>query len=287
MQNFQKILFPVDLSDSCVGAAPFVEAMAKKFGAQVTLLHVLEMPPPYFTDWYGFMAMVDVSAVREGRVNELNEFLKDRFHGPSVNREMLEGDPSQVITNYAQEQGIDLIMMPTHGFGTFRTLLLGSVTSKVLHDSDCPVWTGVHVEETVLAPARFDNVMCAVDLTEKSVATMQFASRVAKDVGAKLWLVHAVPGEETRPEKYFDTDLQQFLQEEARTIISEMQTSASVKAQLCIGAGDVARVVREASLHHSVDLLIAGRGHATRRLGRLRTHVYSIIREAPCPVISV
>src|SRR5690242_7821708 len=143
MQSFQKILFPVDFSDSCVGAAPFVDAMAKKFSARVTLLHVLEMPPPYFTDWYGFMAMVDVSAVREGRVNELNEFLKDRFHGPYVNREMLQGDPSQVISNYAQEQGIDLIMMPTHGFGTFRSLLLGSVTSKVLHDSACPVWTGV------------------------------------------------------------------------------------------------------------------------------------------------
>ena len=287
MLSFQKILFPVDLSDSCVGAAPFVEAMVKKFNAGVTLLHVLEMPPPYFTDWYGFMAMVDVSAIREDRANELKEFLKDRFHGPGMSREMLEGNPAQVISNYAQEQGFDLIMMPTHGLGTFRSLLLGSVTAKVLHDSACPVWTGVHVEETVLAQGRFDNVMCAVDLTGKSVATMQFASHIAKDVGAKLWLVHAVPGAETRPEKYFDTDLQQFLQEEARTTISEMQTAAGVKAQLCIGAGDVAKVVREAALHHSVDLLIAGRGHATRTLGRLRTHVYSIIREAPCPVISV
>ena len=287
MLSFQKILFPVDLSDSCLGAAPFVEAMVKKFNAGVTLLHVLEMPPPYFTDWYGFMAMVDVSAIREDRANELKEFLKDRFHGPGVSREMLEGNPAQVISNYAQEQGFDLIMMPTHGLGTFRSLLLGSVTAKVLHDSACPVWTGVHVEETVLAQGRFDNVMCAVDLTGKSVATMQFASHIAKDVGAKLWLVHAVPGAETRPEKYFDTDLQQFLQEEARTTISEMQTAAGVKAQLCIGAGDVAKVVREAALHHSVDLLIAGRGHATRTLGRLRTHVYSIIREAPCPVISV
>ena len=287
MQSFQKILFPVDLSDSCVGAAPFVEAMVKRFNAGLTLLHVLEMPPAYFTDWYGFMAMVDVSAVREGRANELNEFLKDRFHGPSVNRQMLEGDPAQVIASYAQEQGFDLIMMPTHGFGVFRSLLLGSVTSKVLHDTACPVWTGVHVEETVLAPGRSDNVMCAVDLTGKSVGTIQFASRIAKDLGAKLWLVHAVPGAETRPEKYFDTDLQEFLQEEARTAISEMQTAAGVKAQLCIGAGDVAKVVREAALHHNVDLLIAGRGHATRTLGRLRTHVYSIIREAPCPVISV
>ena len=287
MQTFQKILFPVDLSDSCRGAAPFVESIAKKFNANVTLLHVLEMPPPYFTDWYGFMATVDVSAVREGRTKELQEFLKDRFHSSVSGRVLLEGDPAEVISNYAQEQGMDLIMMPTHGFGTFRNLLLGSVTSKVLHDAACPVWTGVHVEETVLAPRRFDNVMCAVDLTEKSVATMHYAARVAKDLSAKLWLIHAVPGAETRPEKYFEADLQEFLQTEARDTIAKMQSSAGVQAQLCIGAGDVAKVVHEAAVHHKADLLIVGRGHATQTLGRLRTHVYSIIRESPCPVISV
>ena len=286
MQTFQKVLFPVDLSDSCLAAAPFVESLAKKFAADVTMLHVLEMPPPYFTDWYGFMATVDVSAVREGRSKELQEFLHDRFKGLAANRVLLEGDPAEVISNYAQEQGMDLIMMPTHGFGTFRTLLLGSVTSKVLHDSACPVWTGVHVEETVLAPSRFDNVMCAVDLTEKSVATMHFASRVAKDLSAKLWLIHAVPGAETRPEKYFEADLQEFLQTEARDAIAKMQASAGVQAQLCIGAGDVAKAVHEAAVHHKADLLVVGRGHATRTLGRLRTHVYSIIRESPCPVIS-
>ena len=61
---------------------------------------------------------------------------------------MLEGDASEVITKYAAEHGTDLIMMPTHGYGVFRGLLLGSVTAKVLHDAVCPVWTAVHVEET-------------------------------------------------------------------------------------------------------------------------------------------
>ncbi len=37
--------------------------------------------------------------------------------------------------------------MPTHGYGPFRRFILGSVTAKVLHDADCPVWTGVHLEE--------------------------------------------------------------------------------------------------------------------------------------------
>src|SRR5579864_54949 len=250
MQAFQKILFPIDMSDSCTAAAPFVEALVKKFNAELILLHVLEMPPGYVTDWYGYMALVDTDAIRGARQGEVDQYLKNNFEGLNVRRLMLEGDAAREIAEYAKEHGTDLIMMPTHGYGAFRSLLLGSVTAKVLHDAACPVWTGVHVEETPPASAAFANIMCAVDLTEKSVSTMRFASKLAQDFKATLWLVHAVPGAETRPEKYFDADLQAFLQDEARKALTKMQQDAGVVAQLCLGAGEVPHVVREAALHH-------------------------------------
>ena len=270
MRAFQKILFPVDMSDSCTAAAPFVEALAKKFNAELTLLHVIEMPAGYVTDWYGYMALVDTDAIRGARQSSLDLYLKDKFEGLKVGRVMLEGDPAREITGYAQEHGTDLIMMPTHGYGIFRSLLLGSVTAKVLHDAACPVWTGVHVEETPPATASFSDIMCAVDLTDKSLPTMQFAWQLAQDFKAKLWLVHAVPGAETRPEKYLDADLQAFLQDEARKALATMQKEAGVIAQLCLGAGEVPHVVRDAALHHNADLLVIGRGHASRA-SRLKT----------------
>jgi len=287
MQAFQKILFPVDMSDGCAAAAPYVESLARKFQAEVTLLHILEMPPGYVTDWYGYLALVDTQAIRDARKAEFDLYLKDAFLDLKTRRVMLEGDPASMITAFAQDNGTGLIMMPTHGYGTFRSLLLGSVTAKILHDSTCPVWTGVHVEDAPRRGAGFERVMCAVDLTEKSIPVMQFASNVAKEFGAKLWLVHSVPGTETRPEKYFDTDLQIYLEEEARKEIGKLQKKAGIHAQLCLGAGDVSHVVRDAAEHHEADLLVIGRGHATRTLGRLRTNVYSIIRQSPCPVISV
>jgi nucleotide-binding universal stress UspA family protein len=287
MQAFHKILFPVDMSDSCTAAVPFVESLARKFQAEITLLHVLEMPPGYVTDWYGYMALVDTGAIRDARMNEFNNYLKDKFPELKARRAMLEGDPAQIIGTFAQENGFDLIMMPTHGYGLFRSMLLGSVTAKVLHDAACPVWTGVHMEDAPQASATFANVMCAVDLNEKSIPIMQFASGLAREFGAKLWLIHAVPGAEAGPEKYFDADLQAYLEEEARKTIGAMQEKAGVKAQLCLGAGEVSHVVRNSAQHHAADLVVIGRGHATRTLGRLRTNVYSIIRQSPCPVISV
>jgi nucleotide-binding universal stress UspA family protein len=287
MRTFQKILFPIDLSETCTAAAPWVEKMAKKFQAEVELLHVLEMPPAYFSDWYGYTAVIDTDAIRDARINEVSAYLVDKFQGLQVRREVVEGDTAQVICQYAKEHGVDLIMMPTHGYGIFRSLLLGSVTAKVLHDAECPVWTGVHVEEAPPPSADVANLMCAVDLSEGSVRTMRFAGKLAQDFNAKLWLIHAIPGAEARPEKYFDADLQVFLEDEARKTIQKMQETAGIAAQLCFGAGEVAGVVREAALHHAAGLVVIGRGHASATLGRLRTNTYSIIRQAPCPVISV
>jgi nucleotide-binding universal stress UspA family protein len=288
MRAFQKILFPVDMSDSCTATAPFVEAMAKRYNAQLTLLHVLEMPSGMIPDWYGgVVPVIDTATIWQAETEAAQCYLTDRFQGLKVQRVVVEGDAARAIDDYARENGADLIMMPTHGYGLFRTLLLGSVTAKVLHDTPCPVWTGVHVEDAPAVSPEFTTVLCAVDGTEDSVASMRFACRIAQDSQARLFLVHAIPGAEVAPEKYFDTDLRQYLEEEARKTIAQLQENAGVAAPLCVGAGEVSHVVRDSALGHSADLVVMGRGHATRTLGRLRSNVYSIIRDAPCPVISV
>ena len=285
MKTFQKILFPVDMSDGSRAAAPYVEALARKFHAHLTLLHVLETPRVYFADWEGTI-LANVTDIKEACRAEFNTFLPDLFPASVAKRDLVEGDAAQVITTYAHDNGMDLIMMPTHGGGIFRSLLLGSVTAKVLHDSTCPVWTSVHAEEAPPANTEFRNVMCAVDLSENTAPTLQWANRLAKDYEATLWIIHAVPGAETRPQKYFDAELQDALQQEARKQLEQMTADLDIRARICLGAGDMSRIVREAALHHNADVLVAARGHATRTFGRLRTHLYSIIREAPCPVIS-
>jgi nucleotide-binding universal stress UspA family protein len=288
MRAFQKILFPIDMSDSCTATAPFVEAMAKKYSADVTLLHVLEMPSGLIPDWYGgAIPVIDTTAIWRGETEAVESYLKDKFQGLTVQRVVVEGDAARTIDAYARENGTDLIMMPTHGYGVFRALLLGSVTAKVLHDTPCPVWTGVHVEDSPAVSPEFATILCAVDRTEDSVSTMRFACRLAHDYRAKLFLVHAVPGPEVAPEKYFDADLRLYLEHDARKTIARLQEAAGVASPLCMGMGEVSHVVRDSALGHGADLVIIGRGHATRTLGRLRSKVYSIIREAPCPVISV
>jgi nucleotide-binding universal stress UspA family protein len=181
MKRFNHILFPVDCSRRNRGIAPFVRCMANRYGARVTLLYVTEM-----------------ASSMEQTPQHLESFLKSDFQGVATTRLVLEGDPAGVIIDYAGKQDVDLIMLPTHGYGPFRRLLLGSVTTKVLQDASCAVWTSAHAPEAPSPPAGYRNILCAVDLTPETPQLIQWASGFARDHGARLNLVHAVPAAEAR-----------------------------------------------------------------------------------------
>ena len=179
-------------------------------------------------------------------------------------------------------------MMPTHGYGPFRRFLLGSVTAKVLHDVKCPVWTSAHVPDTPKPPLGYHSVLCALDLTSKSVPLIQWASGFARDHGANLKLVHAVPGAEARGGVDIEGErFRAFLFDVAREAVAKLQREAGTNADVVLEGGEVAAVVRRAAEENHADLVVVGRGVMPELFGRMRTHVYSIVREAPCPVISV
>jgi len=288
MLAIKHILFPIDFSERCCGAAPFVDAMASRFGAKVTLISVA---PPVMYAGMGEPAapvFLDDDSLREDVQARLaTAFTREFAHLP-VERVAEVGDPAEVITRFAHTQGIDLIMMPSHGYGPFRSLLLGSVTARVLHDAQCPVWTGAHMEDPpVKEHLACRNVLCAVDTTPKAAPLIEWAAQFAKDTGATMRIVHAISGIEGWPERQLDREFEEALRTEARSAIEKVERGVNVQAPLCVAVGDVAGAVREEARRHAADLLVIGRGLLHETFGRLRTHAHGIIRQSPCPVISV
>jgi nucleotide-binding universal stress UspA family protein len=215
---------------------------------------------------------------------DLHGFLKDEFQGLEVSRVFLEGDPAARIVEYSHEQNAGLILMPTHGYGPFRRFILGSNTAKVLHDADCPVWTGVHMPDQ---PARasgdsWRRVLCAVDLGPQSARTLEWATWMARACGAQLTLLHAMAcTSETDPN--WRTQIRDGVEAE----LSKLRNDAGVKADLLIEAGEPARVICDTASRVRADIVVIGRGSAAGVFGRLRTNAYAIIRQSPCPVVSV
>jgi nucleotide-binding universal stress UspA family protein len=83
----------------------------------------------------------------------------------------------------------DLIMMPTHGVGPFRSFLVGSATAKVLHDATCPVWTAAHAEQQTVSGIP-KAILCAIDGSPATPSLARWAVEFAKTVGARLTLLH-------------------------------------------------------------------------------------------------
>jgi nucleotide-binding universal stress UspA family protein len=286
----RRILFPINFSDQCRGAAHYVRAFAGRFGAEVIVAHASATQHTVFgIPEVGILPdEAGTAHVMEQKTLELNNFIAEELQNLNVTAKVKHGDPASVILRLSRELAPDLLMMPTHGFGPFRRFLIGSVTAKVLHDSHCPVWTGVHMED---APPpdriRFDKILCAVDVDrETGIRTLSAAADLARQTGADVVIVHAIPALETRPEQHFDAQFQTFLRKVADDEIEAMQKAAGTQFRVCIYGGPVAKVVRDAALNHSADLVMAGRG-SHDLLGRLRTHGYAIVRDSPCPVISV
>jgi nucleotide-binding universal stress UspA family protein len=274
------MLFPVDFSEPCVAMVPLVTAMARHFHAGLTLLHVLPHNP---TDEHRAQAREDLGA-----------FAWPDFSKMCISQAIVEGDPAEAILKYAREQRVDLIMMPTRGFGPFRRFILGSVAERVLREAPCPVWTDVHTDvhhdasmsgESAAHRLQVRNVVCAIDLSPGSRTALRWAAGFAADMSAKLTVVHAVGRSLPTPE--LPVDWTPLMEESALEEIERLQTCEGTHGDARVVTGEVAYAVHDAVEAAHGDVLVIGRGQEDHLLSRLMDHAYPIVRHAPCPVVSV
>ena len=240
MSSLAKILLPVDFSERTAGAARYAGNLAAHCGSEIILVHVL---PPLHTDFGAEIAgsmLVDVYRTRcDQATRELASFLSAELAGIPVRRLVLHGDPSTEIVRVAHAESVGLIAMPTHGYGPFRRFILGSNTAKVLHDADCPVWTGVHMEAVPASSGPLRRILCAIDLGPHSAATLRWAAWLAREFAAELAVIHAVAGHAavaTEP----DTSWRAGLLEAAEEEILMLQRDSGVEAGVLLESGEPA-----------------------------------------------
>jgi nucleotide-binding universal stress UspA family protein len=290
MPAFRHILFPVDFSERSKALRPYVKQVAQQFQAKLTLLNAVVVPPGVYAGMEGtYPELFDYESLSTQLRELLNNFFDpaDRAAIKEFETVVESGDPVAVIVNYARAAGVDLIMMPTHGYGKYRSLLLGSVTAKVLHDAECAVWTATHSDAPELTkhlPCR--NILAAVDLAEGQAGVIRRAAELAREWNATLRLVHAVPGAVKHPLETGGEEFHDFLLRSAREELEKLLGQAGVTGEILVEAGTVGEVVRQVALDRQADLVVIGRGVLHQVFGRLRTKSYEIIRMSPCPVLS-
>jgi nucleotide-binding universal stress UspA family protein len=287
MNSLAKILLPVDFSERSALAVRYARDLALHFESELTLAHVLPSLHSEIGIEIAGSMLLDVYRSRTAQAeSDLNAFERDALAGLNVRRILLHGDPASKIVEFAREESVNLIAMPTHGYGTFRRFILGSNTAKVLHDADCPVWTGVHMEDVRPIAAPFSKLLCAVDLGPQSARALAWAAWLRQEFQGHLTLIHAIAG---HAESLDEPDLRwrSGIREVAEEELLRLQRECGVEADLLLEAGEPARVICSAAARVGAGTVIIGRGSAAGDFGRLRTNSYAIIRQSPCPVVSV
>lgn len=287
MYPFSRIVFPVDFSKRCEAVVPAVRAMAAKHNSGLVLFHALDMPPGGYAEWYSFAAVVDLPAIREHTVRSLDRFAERLFQDVPVETVISDGRPVDALAEFVKERPDDLIMLPSHGHGKFRSMLLGSVTTGVLHEVANPVWTAAHALEEPPPPSDYRNIVCAIDMERNSLKALDMANRIAKDYGANLRVIHSEPAVEDLVHSDSAMRFRRFLEFRAREDYEPLAAEAGVTAAIEVVEGPVGESIASACKSRDADLLVIGRGVVHGTFGNLRTHITDIIRRAPCPVITV
>jgi nucleotide-binding universal stress UspA family protein len=284
MLPFRKILFPADYSGPCRAIAQHVRDMREHFAAELAVVHAFGLGA-----FYGEVAMAEPSAIYEmQRLEEqrLQEFVARMFPGLHVETFLQQGEPGSVIHDVVQHQGADLIMMPTHGRGPLRRLLLGSVTAKVLHDVSAAVWTGAQPAVDTHPRGTYKSILCAVDLSEEAEAVLRAAAALARSFKAQLSLVHVVEMPPPTPEADVTLFRDELIQA-ANDRMREWKGKLGIDAPHSTIEGATADEVCREAARTQADLVVVGRGNVQGTLSRIWSHLYSIVRDSPCPVLSV
>lgn len=138
---FKHILVPVDGSQGSQKALELAVEQARKFGAKVFVLFVVESPGRFFSPGYSYADLIE-STRKWG--NEVVAQVSEQLHRAGLkafDAYVEDGLPAQVILQRAKDWEADLIVMGTHGRRGLDRLLLGSVAEEVVRCSPIPVLT--------------------------------------------------------------------------------------------------------------------------------------------------
>ncbi len=174
MIEIARILCPVDFSKPSRAALEVSLTLARWYGSQVSVPHVVQiaLPPAPFAAEPPFMM---TPALEADTLDHLHEFIAECGPGDvRVSPSVHVGAAVAEILRQAEDLPADLIVIGTHGRSGFEHLLMGSVAERVLRKAACPVCTVREADASRphTPPAPFQNVLCAVDFSPPSESAL-------------------------------------------------------------------------------------------------------------------
>lgn len=280
--TFKTILHATDFSDASLQALEQAHRLARFHSAALHVLHVEVL----LEARYPALAVATLTAQRESSEQMLRELLARKGMDDTIQVTLRHPRPAVAIADYAQEHGISLIVVGSHGYSGIDRLLMGSEARRLIRYTPAPVL----VVKSGDGPERHDDapyshLLAPVDFSDVSLAALRKSDELAERYGAQLTVLHSLDVQAPTHYAYVSTDAQLPL---ARQALAKFIGEAAVNtnpAQL-ISSSSSTMSILETAESQGVDLIVMARTGASRmRRFLVGSTTEQVLNSAPCDVL--
>ncbi len=274
---FRNILFTTDFSPCSEAVFLYAAALARECGANLYSVHVIQaealnVDPP-------IIDQLRESAVQQMHDLETSEMLQDVPFHPVIT----EGVVGPTVAEVARQNGIDVIIVGTHGRTGMRKFVMGSVAEDIVRHAPCPV---IALGPQVCTEARhtpaFKRLLYATDFTPDSSARFSRALTVLEPCIEHITLMHVIS---SPPITDADTAKTVFRNTLLGMIPADSKLPTAPEA--IVDAGTPADIIVETAKDRKIDIIVLG-VHPPGVMGTHLMHTgYRVMIDAPCPVLLV
>jgi nucleotide-binding universal stress UspA family protein len=182
----RRILVGLDGSPLAETILPFVEMLARRIAARVTLLHVASVPDHPSVD----ELVRKATRLAEGYLRQRRERLDAAGIDASI--AVVTGSPAPEIVRYAEREGFDLVALATHGRSGVERLAFGSVADEVLRTTTIPLLLVRPGEGWAAAPRAINRILVPLDGSPEAEAALTVAEALARECNVPIVLVRFV-----------------------------------------------------------------------------------------------
>jgi nucleotide-binding universal stress UspA family protein len=282
MNAIARVLCPIDFDAHSGRAVARAQDLARRHRAELRLLHVLPvraeailMPRP--------AAAVEADAAARAHLEEMAGLIRE--DGVHCTVALAHGDPAFQILQHARELGADVIVMATHGRKGVPRVVLGSVTEAVLHATPCPLLT--IPPRAARSSARFQRVVCAVDFSPSSPATLSQALAMLQEAHGEVTLLNVIdPAYSTGEPDAARGRVEKALADLHGRLPEEIAHWCVVRD--AVRLGETAAEILQQARDDEADLVVVG-AHSRRpaMAAMVGSCADRVVRESACPVLAV
>jgi nucleotide-binding universal stress UspA family protein len=295
--EIKTIFCTTDISDFSNHSIFWGVALAREFGAKLFICHVVDFPAAVTYGDGPIFFMDQQNQAMDNAKQEIKQLIGDQ----KVQWKPLItiGHAADEITRLAEEKDADLVISATHGRSGLKRLIVGSVTERLMRTLHCPLMVvrGPKHDLSILSGQRinFHKILVGCDFSENSRLAFQYGLSLAQEFQSELHLIHvkepAVYTDLLKTSVDLEETLYQALNEKIREKLKKMIPKEA--SHWCMPKVDILEGKPNEELvgyaqENQISLIVLGvRGQGLVERMFVGSTTDRVIRQAPCPVLSV